>query len=41
MLKEWGADATGNRLVICIPPYSLEQSEPVAEIEVYINGSKE
>jgi alpha-glucosidase (family GH31 glycosyl hydrolase) len=41
MLNGWGAEPTGNRLVICIPPYSLEQSEPVAEIEVYINGSKE
>ena len=41
MLKGWRAEPAGNRLVICIAPYSLEQSEPVAEIEVYINGSKE
>jgi alpha-glucosidase (family GH31 glycosyl hydrolase) len=41
MLNAWGEDPAGNRLVVCIPPYSVEQSEPVAEIEVYINGARE
>jgi hypothetical protein len=35
--NEWGADTAGNRLIICIPRYDVEQSDAVAEIEVYLS----
>jgi hypothetical protein len=37
----WATDSAGNRLVIHLPSRQIEHSEPITEIEVDFNSSKE